>query len=45
MTQKLRMLDALRVGGDVEAAHLTDADRFRVLFSQIHTEVTAQRLI
>ena len=39
VTQKLRMLDALRVGGDVEAAHLTDADRFRVLFSQIHTEV------
>ena len=39
MTQKLQMLDALRVGGDVEAAHLTDAERFRVLFAQIRTEV------
>jgi len=39
VTQKLRMLDALRVGGDVEAAHLTDAERFRVLFAQIRGEV------
>lgn len=39
VTQKLQMLDALRVGGDVEAAHLADAERFRVLFSQIRTEV------
>ena len=33
------MLDALRAGGDVEAAHLTDAERFRVLFAQIRSEV------
>ena len=39
VTQKLQMLDALRVGGDVEAAHLTDAERFRVLFAQIRSEV------
>jgi PAS domain S-box-containing protein len=39
VTQKLQMLDALRVGGDVEAAHLADAERFRVLFAQIRTEV------
>jgi aerotaxis receptor len=39
--EKLTMLDALRVGGDVEAAHLADAERFRVLFSQIRTEVDA----
>ncbi len=39
VTQKLQMLDALRVGGDVEAAHLAEAERFRVLFAQIRTEV------
>jgi PAS domain S-box-containing protein len=37
--EKLTMLDALRVGGDVEAAHLADAERFRVLFAQIREEV------
>jgi PAS domain S-box-containing protein len=37
--EKLTMLDALRVGGDVEAAHLADSDRFRVLFAQIREEV------
>jgi len=37
--EKLKMLDALRVGGDVEAAHLADAERFRVLFAQIRAEV------
>lgn len=26
------------MGGDVEAAHLTDAERFRVLFAQIRSE-------
>ncbi len=39
VTEKLKMLDALRVGGDVEAAHLADAERFRVLFAQIRAEV------
>jgi PAS domain S-box-containing protein len=39
VTEKLKMLDALRVGGDVEAAHLEDAERFRVLFAQIREEV------
>ncbi|HSD01498.1 MAG TPA: hypothetical protein VLB81_03970, partial [Gaiellales bacterium] len=37
--EKPAMLDALRVGGDVEAAHLADAERFRVLFAQIREEV------
>jgi hypothetical protein len=31
----------LCVGGDVEAAHLADAERFRVLFAQILAEVDA----